>query len=96
MQVRLALQAVRPVVQAVLQVEQPVVRQEERPVVLLVARQAEQRVAQQERLEVRPQPVVPRQQVAQQELLPVPLAQSLGRSVLQVRLRRVSWQQQQL
>jgi hypothetical protein len=87
---------VRPVVQAVLQVEQPVVRQEERPVVLLVARQAEQRVAQQERLEVRPQPVVPRRQVARQELLPVPLAQSLERSVLQVRLRRVSWQQLRL
>ena len=95
-QVRPGPQVVRLAVQAALQVEQPVVLQEERPVVLLVARQAEQRVAQQELLEVRPQPVVPRQQVARQELLPVPLAQLLGRLVLQVRLRRVSWQQQQL
>ena len=96
MQVRLAPLAVRPVVQAVLQVEQPVVLQEERPVARQVVPPAEQRVAQQELLEVRPQPVVPRQQVARQELLPVPLAQLLGRLVLQVRLRRVSWQQQQL
>ena len=78
---------VRPVVQAVLQVEQPVVLQEERPVARQVVPPAEQRVAQQERLEVRPQPVVPRQQVARQELLQVPLAQSLGRLVW-----RVLWQ----
>ena len=78
-QVRPAPQVARPEAQAVLQVAQLVVRQEERPVVLRAARQvvppAEQRVAQREQLEVQPQ------QVALRELWLEPLVQSLERWV---------------